>query len=79
MGRDAFGRPRSAFAEMARTGCSECGYPVEWMQAQDLPWEVPAAERLRVFELVGFCGRYADAWHCTQCGNWGVFEGHSLF
>ena len=70
---EAFARPTSLWAAMARPSC-ECGGLVQWHAAHDLPWHVAPGDRVRAFQLVTWCGHDADAWTCSRCGNWGVFE-----
>ena len=73
-------RPRSAYAGLARSACSDCGSrSLAWYTSRDLAFEVDPGERLRVFEVIDFVGPYADAWLCHDCGNWGIFDRtHSL-
>lgn len=67
-------RPHSEFAALARRFCSECrAGDLRWSSARDLAWSVEPGDRLRVFELVDFCGPDSDAWFCPACGAWGIF------
>jgi hypothetical protein len=68
-------RPLSPFAAYSRSRCTECRSPrIAWSSALDLAWSIAPAERLRLFELIAWCGEDADAWRCEECGAWGVFD-----
>ena len=59
----------SAFGQMARESCSECGAPVWWVDA-------PTAEGHGMdVEALGFLGcsvEQVEWWVCTTCDNAGV-------
>lgn len=64
-----------SWARMARTRCPECrSTDLEWVMAQDLPWFAPPRDRLRIFQLISWCGQSAEAWGCVSCGCWGIFD-----
>ncbi len=47
--------------------------------ARDLVWLIPPGERLRAFELIDFAGVRSDAWFCSACPSWGIFDSaHTL-
>lgn len=73
-GRTAQASPQaavSAFNQLARKSCSECGAPVRWVDA------ATAEERgMKVTEALGFLGvasvDQVECWVCTACDNAGV-------
>lgn len=71
--------PTSLWAAWSRSGCSECGAAILWGAARDLAWHIGLSDRLRVVELVNMVGPDADAWRCTQCSAWGVFDSAQAF
>jgi hypothetical protein len=69
MGLEAF-----SWSRLARQRCSECGsVALSWMRADELPWAVRPADRLRVFEGIRMMGQDGDAWLCANCGGFGIF------
>lgn len=63
-----------SFAKMARRTCSDCGSGlIVWSTALDLALVVDPSMRVRVFELIRWCGADAQAWRCAACANFGVF------
>lgn len=63
-----------SFGRMARRSCTECGSGlIIWSTALDLALVVDASARIRIFELIRWCGAEAEAWRCASCQNFGVF------
>jgi hypothetical protein len=74
---DSFTRrqgPASPWAGAARSACSVCHAGVIWGTARDLVWHVAPSDRLEVFRVIETVGGHADAWRCTNCDQWGVFD-----
>ena len=63
-----------SFGKMARRTCNECGSGlIQWTTAFELAYLVAPMLRVRVFDLIRWCGADAEAWHCARCANFGVF------
>lgn len=73
-GESFFRYQASPVSKMMRPNCSQCGSSgIEWMAPNALLTRVPAEERARVLEGLGFSGPDGDAWWCGDCGGFGLF------
>ena len=67
-----FGGP-SVLGALFRRSCSECGSgDLSWMTPRELAGRVPDNSKARVAEAVEMVGGGAEAWLCSQCGNFGL-------